>query len=219
MKSDQELQAHVLAGLKWDPRVHGNEIGVIAKDGAVTLTGAVQSYAEKLAAESAAKRVKGVRAIAEDLEVKLPDEPRAGDEGIAERIARLITWASTLRNANVLAEVRHGYVTLSGEVDYPYQKQLVANRVAELDGVRGVSNNIKFREAPAEVHARDVVRQIMRALHRYASIEASNIHVSVANGNVKLEGTIPTYPERELVEEAVWAAGGVRTIEDHLIVG
>jgi osmotically-inducible protein OsmY len=219
MKSDQELQTDVLAELKWDPRVHGNEIGVVAKDGAVTLTGVVQSYAEKLAAESAAKRVKGVRAIAQDIEVKLPDELRAGDEGIAERIARLITWTSSLRDTNVLAEVRRGYVTLTGEVEYPYQKHLVANRVAELDGVSGISNNIKFREAPAEVHTRDVVRQIMRALHRHASIEASNIHVSVANGNVKLEGTIPTYPERELVEEAVWAAGGVKAIEDHLRVG
>lgn len=219
MKSDQELQADVLAELKWDPRVHGNEIGVIAKDGAVTLTGVVQSYAEMIAAEAAAKRVKGLRAIAQNIEVKLPEEPRAGDEGIAERIARLITWTSTLRNANVLAEVRRGYVTLTGEVDYPYQKQLVANRVAELDGVSGISNNIKFRQAPAEVQARDVVRQIMRALHRRANIEASNIHVSIADGRVKLEGTIPSYPERELVEEAVWAAGGVKTIEDHLRVG
>jgi hypothetical protein len=150
MKSDQELQADVLAELKWDPRVHGNEIGVIAKD------------------------------------------PRAGDEGIAERIARLITWSSMLRNTSALAEVRSGYVTLTGEAEYPYQKQLVADRVAELDGVSGISNNIKLREAPADVHARDVVRQIMRALHRHASIEASNIHVSVANANVTLEGTIPT---------------------------
>jgi osmotically-inducible protein OsmY len=108
---------------------------------------------------------------------------------------------------------------VTGEVEYPYQKQLVADRVAELDGVSGISNNITLHAAPADVHARDVVRQIMRALHRHVSIEASNIHVSVANGNVTLEGTIPTYPERELVEEAVWAAGGVRTIEDHLRVG
>lgn len=219
MKSDQELQTDVLAELKWDPRVHGNEIGVIAKDGAVTATGVVQSYAEMVAVEAAATRVKGLRAIAQDIQVKLPDEPRAGDEGIAERIAHLVAWTTTLRDTNVLAEVRSGHVTLTGEVDHPYQKQLAANRVAELDGVSGISNNIKLRGVPAEVHARDVVRQIMRALHRHASIEASNIHVSVANGNVKLEGTIPTYPERELVEEAVWAAGGVRTIEDHLRVG
>jgi osmotically-inducible protein OsmY len=219
MKSDQELQADVLAELKWDPRVHCNEIGVIAKDGAVTLSGVVESYAEMVAAEAAAKRVKGLRAIAQDIQVKLPDEPRTGDEGIAERIAHLVTWTSMLRDTKVLAEVRSGHVTLTGEVDHPYQKQLVANRVAELEGVSGISNNIKLRGLPAEVQARDVGRQIMRALHRHASIEASNIHVSVADGNVKLEGTIPTYPERELVEEAVWAAGGVGTIEDHLRVG
>jgi osmotically-inducible protein OsmY len=219
MKSDQELQADVLAELKWDPRVHGNEVGVIAKDGAVTLTGVVQSYAEKLAAERAAKRVKGVRAIAQDIEVKLPDETRTSDEGIAERIARLIAWTSTLRNTNVLAEVRSGYVSLTGEADHPYQKQLAARCVGELDGVIGITNDISIRARAPELHAREVVRQITRALHRHANLEASNIHVSVADGKVKLEGTIPTYPERDLVEEAVWATGGVKEIEDRLRVG
>jgi osmotically-inducible protein OsmY len=219
MTSDEELQADVLAELKWDPRVHGNAIGVIAKDGAITLTGVVESYAEKIAVERAAKRVKGVRAIAEDIEVKLPDEMSSSDEGIAERIARLVAWTSTLRNAKVLAEVRKGYVTLSGEVDHPYQKQIVAQRVGEIDGVTGLTNDIKVRASPSEVHARDVVRQITRALHRHASIEASNIHVSVADGKVKLEGTIPTFPERELVEEAVWATAGVKELDDNLRVG
>jgi osmotically-inducible protein OsmY len=219
MKSDQELQADVLAELKWDSRVHRNEIGVIAKDGAVTLTGVVQSYAEMLAAESAVKRVKGVRAIALDIEVKLPDETRTSDEDIAERIARLIAWTSTLRNTNVLAEVRGGRVTLTGEVDYAHQKQLAADRVGQLDGVIRITNDIRIRAPAPELQAREVVRQITRALHRHANIEASNIHVSIADGKVTLEGTIPTYPERDLVEEAVWATGGVKEIEDRLRIG
>ena len=219
MRTDRELQADVLAELAWDPQVHGNEIGVIAKDGAVTLTGVVQSYAEKAAAERAAKRVKGVRAIAQDIEVKLPDEMRESDEGIAEKFARLVAWTSTLRDTSVLAEVSNGYVTLTGEVDHPYQKQVAANRVGELDGVIAVTNDIKVRARPSDVQASDILRQITRALHRHASIEASNIHVSVENGRVTLDGTIPTYAERELVEEAASATTGVRQIDNRLRVG
>jgi osmotically-inducible protein OsmY len=219
MKTDRQLQADVLAELAWDPQVRGNEIGVIAKDGAVTLTGVVQSYGEKAAAERAVKRVKGVRAIAQDIEVKLPDEMRASDEGIAEKFARLVAWTSSLRETNVLAEVKNGYVTLTGEVDHPYQKKVAANRVYELDGVIGLANDITVRPRPPDVHARDVVRQITKALHRHAGIEASNIHVSVENGRVTLEGTIPTYAERELVEEAVSATTGVAEIENQLRVG
>ena len=219
MKTDRQLQADVLAELEWDPQVQRNEIGVIAKDGAVTLTGVVQSYAEKAAAERAAKRVKGIRAIAQDIDVKLPDEMRDSDEGIAEKFARLVAWTSALRDTNVIAEVQNGYVTLTGEVDHPYQKQIAANRIGELDGVIAVTNDIKVRPRPSEVHARDVVRQITKALHRHASIEASNVHVSVESGRVTLEGAIPTYAERELVEEAVSTTAGVTEIENRLRVG
>jgi len=219
MKTDRQLHVDVLAELARDPQVHGNEIGVIARDGAVTLTGAVQSYAEKVAAERAVKRVKGVRAIAQDIEVKLPDEMRESDEGIAEKFARLAGWTSALCDTNVLAEVKNGYVTLTGEVDHPYQKQVAANRVYELDGVIAVANDITVRPRPSEVHARDVVRQITKALHRHAGIEASNIHVSIENGTVTLHGSIPTYAERELVEDAVSATIGVETIDNQLRVG
>jgi osmotically-inducible protein OsmY len=218
MKTDQDLKNDVLAELAWDPRLHSNEIGVIAKDGAVTLTGMVRSYAERLAAERAAKRVKGVRAIAQAIEVKLPEQIAQSDEGIAERIARLLTWNSTFRNTNVLAEVRRGYVTLTGEVEWPHQSRTAEQRVGELEGVVGIANCIKVRERTPPVTSRDVARQITRALHRHASVEASNVHVSVTAGKVTLEGTIPTYPERELVEEAVWATAGVKAIEDHLKV-
>jgi osmotically-inducible protein OsmY len=219
MKTDRQLQADVLAELEWDPQVQRNEIGVIAKDGAVTLTGVVQSYAEKVAAERAAKRVNGVRAIAQDIQVKLPDEMRESDEGIAEKFARLVAWTSPLRDTDVIAEVQNGYVTLTGEVDHPYQKQVAVKRVGELDGVIALTNDIRVRARPSEANAPTVARQITSALHRHASIEASNIHVSVEDGKVTLEGTIPTYAERELVEDAALATAGVKDVENRLLVG
>ena len=219
MKTDRQLQADVLAELAWDSQVQSNEIGVIVKDAAVTLIGSVRSYAQKAAAERAAKRVEGVRAIAQNIEVKLPEEMRASDEGIAEQFARLAAWTSALRDTDVLATVKNGYVTLTGTVDHPHQKQIAASRVGELNGVIAVVNDIEVRSRPSEVHSSDVAKQIARALHRHASIEASNVHVSVESGKVTLDGTIPTYAERELVEEAVSATAGITEIHNHLRVG
>ena len=219
MKSDQELQADVLAALTADTRVKGNEIGVIAKDGAITLTGKVDSYAERLMAEQAAKHVKGVRAIAEEIEVELPDEQRVTDEGIAERIARLPPWTGSLRDTSVMAEVRSGFVTLTGTVDHPRHRTIAEKCVGELDGVVGIANLITIRERGSELKARDVVRQITRALHRHPNLEASNIRVSVTGSKVKLEGPVPTYPDREVVENVVWAIPGVEEIENNLGVG
>ena len=218
MKTDKELQADVLAELKWDPRIQSNQIGVIAKDGAVTLTGFVQTYAEKVAAERAAKRVNGVKAIAENVEVKMPAEMRTTDEGIAERIAQIFKWNSTLRNTDIQAEVRHGYVTLTGEVDWGYERQAAANRVEELQGVAGIFNEIKIRQQASAVAARDVQRQITSALHRHANVEAAKVQVTVADGKVTLDGTIDAYHERELIEDAVWATAGVKQVVDNLSV-
>lgn len=218
MKTDEQLQTDVLAELKWDPRIQSNEIGVIAKDGAVTLTGMVHTYAEKLAAERAAKRVKGVRAIAENINVKLPTQMRTTDEGIAGRVAQILQWNGTLRNTDIQAEVSNGYVTLSGEVDWTYQKQVAASRIEELQGVAGIFNQIKVRQKAAPVGARDVQKQITSALHRHANVEASNIRVSVADGKVTIDGSIDAYFERELIEDAVWATAGVKQVVDNLTV-
>jgi osmotically-inducible protein OsmY len=218
MNTDQQLQADVLAELKWDPRVHSNAVGVIVKDGAVTLTGAIDTYAEKLAAERAAKRVKGVRAIAADIEVKLPAQMRTTDEGLAEQIARILNWNGTFRNSDIQAEVRNGRVTLTGEVDGSYQRQAAERRVEELQGVTGIINQIRLRPQAEPVSARDVQRQITSALHRHANVEASRIRISVADGKVTLDGTVDTYGERELIEDAVWAAAGVKEVLDNVRV-
>jgi osmotically-inducible protein OsmY len=217
MKTDDELRADVIAELKWNPRIKSNRIGVIVKDGAVTLTGMVETYIEKMDAERAAKRVEGVRAVAEDIEVKLPTQIRKTDEGIAEQAARMLTWNSTLRNTNVLAEVRDGRVVLTGEVDWLYQKETAAKRISELEGVTGVSNQITIR-ARKSADPRDVKRQIMGALHRHANLEASKIEISVADGKVTLEGTVDAYHDRDLIEEAARGTEGVRAVVDNLRV-
>ncbi len=217
MKTDEELRADVIAELRWNPRVKSNEIGVIVKDGAVTLTGMVETFVAKMHAERAAKRVQGVRAVAEDIEVKLPTQIKRTDEGIAEQAARMLTWNSTLRSTNVQAEVRNGRVILTGEVDWLYQKETAAKRVAELEGVTGVFNQITIR-ARKSADPRDVKRQIMGALHRHANLEGSKVEISVVDGNVTLEGTVDAYHERDLIEEAVRGTEGVRAVVDNLRV-
>lgn len=215
MRTDQEIRDDILAEIDWEPRVQSTEIGVTVKNGAVVLTGTVSNYAEKLAAEEAAKRVKGVRAIAEEIKVKIPSETRVGDEEIAERIANLFKWNASIAENEIKAEVRNGFVTLSGEADWNYQRDLAKTLVSGVKGVAAVTNMIKVksRVAPAEV-----TREITRALHRNADIEASNIKVDVDGGRVTLKGDVKAWHERKLVEDAVWAAPGVTEVVDNLRV-
>ena len=215
--NDDELRSDVRAELRRNPRIRNSEIAVTVKYGAVTLNGMVLTLDEKNCAERAVKSIRGVRAIANDIEVKLPDDMRKADEGIAEQIGKLLSWYSSLRNMDVNADVDDGRVTLTGEVDFLYQKALVAERVAELDGVSDVSNQIKIRECRA-IDEQEVKREIMAALQRHATIEASGIDISVADGQVKLEGTVGAYRERDVVVEAVRATAGVRDVVDNLRV-
>jgi osmotically-inducible protein OsmY len=219
MRTDQELRADILAELERDPRVRSTEIGVIVKHGAATLIGFVEDFADKVAAERAVKRLKGVRAIAEEIQVKRPAELRLTDEGIAERIAEILSWSSTFRDTDIQAEVRDGHVTLSGDVDALYQKQAAARRVGELEGVTSIFNRIRVRETAAGKRAHDIEREIVSALHRHASIEASKVRVSVSGSNVTLDGTVDALHERELIEDAVRHTAGVTDVIDNLAVG
>ena len=217
MKTDDELRADVLAELSRNPRIRTSEIAVIVKDGAVTLSGMVHTLDEKVCAERAVKAIKGVRAIADDIEVKLPAQMRKADAHIAEQISRLLTWYSSLRNMDVRAEVDDGHVTLIGEVDFLYQKSLAAERVAELEAVVSVSNRITIRERHA-IDQNEVKRQITAALHRHAAVEASGIQISVADGKVILEGIVDGCRERDQIAEAVRTTHGVRDVIDNLKV-
>jgi osmotically-inducible protein OsmY len=219
MKTDQELRADILAELERDPRVRSTEIGVIVKNGAVTLTGVVGDFADKVAAERAVKRLKGVRAIAEDIEVRRSTEMRLTDDGIAERIAEILSWSSAFRDTDIQAEVRNGHVTLTGEVDRLYYKQAAAQRVGELEGVTGIFNQIRVRETLEGAHPRDIEREIVSALQRHASLEASKVRVSVDDGKVTLDGTVDALHERELIEDAVRHTAGVTDVVDNLAVG
>ena len=218
MTNDEQLQRSVLDELKWEPRVQSSEIGVITKDGAVTLTGEVDTYAEKLAAERAAQRVKGVRAVAADIRVKIPTRMATSDEDIAERIARMLKWNSMLQSTNIQAKVGDGYVTLTGDVDWEYQRREAARRIEELNGVTGIGNQVKVRLQATRTSAQDIEREIKRALHRHADFEASRVRISVAGGEVTLDGTVDALFERELIENAAWASTGVKAVRDHLTV-
>lgn len=154
VKTDDVLRSEVLAELARNPRIEGSEIAVIVKHAAVTLNGMVLTLDEKICAELAVKNVEGVRAIANDIDVKSPEQMLKADESLAERVARLLTWYSSLRNMDVKAEVDDGHVTLTGEVDFLYQKEIVAERVAELAGVRAVSSRITLRRRHAQEEKR-----------------------------------------------------------------
>jgi osmotically-inducible protein OsmY len=217
IKTDDELRADVLAELSRSPRIRTSEIGVIVKVGAVTISGMVHTLDEKACAESEVKNIIGVRAIADDIYVKLPAEMHKADEHVAEQISRVLTWYSSLRNMDVRAEVDDGHVTLTGEVDFLYQKSLAAERVAELESVVSVSNQITIRERQA-IDQNEVKRRITAALHRHAAVEASSIRISVADGEVTLEGVVDACCERDLITEAVRTTHGVREIIDNLRV-
>lgn len=216
MRTDEEIRDDVIDELEWEPKVDATEVGVTVKDGAVTLLGTVRSYAEKLAAEQATKRVKGVRAIAENIEVRLPSDMAATDESIAEQIAHILEWDTTIPNASIQAEIRKGFVTLTGEVPWNYQREKARKIVADVRGVNSVSNQIRVK-SPSLPRA-DITREITRALHRNADIEAAHIKVSTAGGRVTLDGSVRAFYERKLVEDAVWSAPGVTQVIDNLRV-
>ncbi|MCI3179246.1 ornithine aminotransferase [Caulobacter sp. CCUG 60055] len=215
MGNDSNIRNDVLAELKFEPQVADAAVGVTVADGVVTLSGHVSSYAEKLAAEAAAKRVKGVRAIAEDIEVRLPYEVVHDDAEIAKRAANIMTWNIVAPKTGVKVKVENGWVTLSGEVDWTYKREEVERIVRHLTGVRGVTNLITLRSG---IKQGDVKSQIKKAFHRNAEIDASGIEIGIDGGKVTLSGDVKLWREREMAENAVWAVPGVYQVIDKLVV-
>ncbi len=213
MKSESQIKQDVLAELKWDAEIDESKIGVAVTNGAVTLTGHVPSFRQKMAAKRATKRVAGVLAIVDKMEVLLESEHRATDEGLAERIANVLKWNVSLPGSNIKAEVKKGVVTLTGEVDWHYQR---ANILKNVEHVGGVIDVIDFINIKPRVTATDVQQGIKAALQRHADVEASKIAVIVSNGTVTLSGTVDSMAEMDLVEHAVWAAPGVTKVVDKL---
>lgn len=190
-------------------------IGVAVEKGVVTLSGHVGSYAEKLAAERVVQRVKGVRAIAQEIEVRLPSDKKTNDDEIAQRALSVIAWDTTIPDRKLRIKVQDGWITLSGEVEWYFQRQGAEAAVRKLSGVAGVINLIAVKP---RIEAKDVKHRIENALLRNAELEAGQIHVEVSGGRVKLEGKVKAWHERDVAKRAAWAVPGVTAVEDHLAI-
>jgi osmotically-inducible protein OsmY len=211
IRTDEEIQKDVLAEVKWDAQVQPNEIGVAVKDGVVTLTGWVDSYLKKWAAEDAAHRISGVRAVANEIEVKLATERT--DVDIAAAVVRALEWDSSVPADRVKVTVSKGWVTLRGEVEWQYQKEDAERIVRRLSGVKGVSNLITIKPSvtPLELKAK-----IEDALVRNAEIDADRITVEVQGGRAILKGTVRSWAEREAAERAAWSAPGITSVDNRI---
>lgn len=215
-RMDSQLQQDVLDELDFEPSVNAAHIGVTAKNGVITLTGHVGSYAEKIAAEDAARRVSGVHAIAEEIEVRFPSDKKTSDDEIAARALSVLKWNAVVPYEAVQVKVQDGWVTLLGTVDWQFQRVAAESGIRRLSGVAGVLNQIQIKQ---RVNAGDVKRKIEEALKRSAEVEAASIHVlTLGNGKVALEGKVHDWQEREAVKRAAWSTAGVISIDDRLLI-
>ncbi|MGV2184698.1 BON domain-containing protein [Rhizobium rhizogenes] len=214
--SDLEIRRDILDELEFDPSVDAANIGVSVENGVVTLSGHVKSYAEKMAAEAIAQRVKGVRAIAEEIDVRWPEQKKHADDEIAARALDIIAWDTALPDGAIDIKVQRGWVTLSGEVRWHFQRMAAENAVKKLGGVLGVTNYLTIRRL---VGMSDIKDRIEQALRRNAEIEADGITVRVSDSKVILEGDVHAWNERQAVEQAAWSVPGVAVVENHLHVG
>ena len=211
--SDLELKEEIQEVLRWEPSIDDREIDVSVKDGVVTLTGTVGNFFVKWEAESAAKRIYGVMAVANDVEVQLPAGGRRSDTDIARAAAEALTWNVSLPADRVDVTVSDGWITLNGEVDRGYQKAAAETAVRRLLGVRGVTNEVTVK--PSAVPT-DIKAKIEAAFRRSADVDAQRIWVEVEGGHVTLRGNARTWAERDEAERSVWAAQGITSVENRI---
>ena len=213
--TDRDLQQHVQNALDWEPSIDAADLGVSVENGVVTLRGGVRSYSEKAAAERVALGVYGVKAVANDITVRLGDGQKRTDTDIAQAAVSALKWNTMVPNEKITVTVSEGWVTLKGLVNWEYQRAAAANAVRDLTGVRGVMNTISVEP---HVSATNVKSKIEAALTRSAEVDARRINVAVADSRVILSGNVHSWFERDEARRAAWSAPGVKEVEDHIAV-
>jgi osmotically-inducible protein OsmY len=216
-RTDEQIQADVLAELKWDSRVQPNEVGVTANDGIVSLTGWVDGYSKKWAAERAAHRVRGVRAVVNDLEVRLPVSAEREDPDIAAAARRALEWDAFVPTENVDVTVSRGWVSLQGEVEWQYQKRAAERAARRLSGVRGVTNLITV-QPPYRPSSDELRHLVSEALTRSAETDAQRLQIDVDNDRVVLLGAVRAWAEKNEAERIAWSAPGVTAVDNRITV-
>ena len=215
MKTDSQIKLDVQDELDWEPSIDETKIGVAVDSGVVTLSGEVSSYAKKMAAEKAAKGVEGVKAVAEDIVVKYPSSSNISDTEIAKAALNALKWHSSVPNDTVMVKVENGWIYLSGELKWSYQKDSAKNAVKDLSGVRGVSNSISIKQ---DVKPFEVKEKIQKAFERSAEIDAKGITVTTDGHTVTLSGKVHSIKEKEDAEKAAFRAPSVWEVKNNLKV-
>ena len=215
MKTDSQLQHDVMSELEWEPSVDHADIGVSVEKGVVTLNGYVPSYASKQAAERSARRVAGVKAIAQEIKVRHDSDPKTADHEIAKRILDVFAWSVLVPDDKIAVKVEHGWVTLTGSVDWHFQADEAEKAASKISGVIGIINQVEIHRRPT---SSDIRRRIENAFERQADLDAAGVTIALDGSKVKLGGRVKAWHERQVAERAAWAAPGVTEVEDHIVV-